>query len=187
MVRRGTFLFSLPRGLRWLPLCVVILLLIITAWRAYESPPRRVNSSRTPGSAIAADAPVTVFVERVIDGDTLAVDGNQRVRLLGVDTPETVKPEMPVQPWGPEASEFAKRHVEGKMVRLEFDREKHDRYNRVLAYVYVGEWFLNEELIRAGLSPAVTKYPFRADMKQRFRAAEEQARRNKVGIWSGGR
>ena len=187
MAQRGSSPFSLPRGSRWLPLFAVLVVLIITAWRAYESPVRRVGKSRNPGSAIVADAPVTVYVERVIDGDTLAVDGNQRVRLLGVDTPETVKPETPVQPWGPEASEFAKRHVEGKMVRLEFDREKRDRYDRVLAYVYVGDWFLNEELIRAGLSPAVTKYPFRADMKQRFRAAEEEARRNKVGIWSGSR
>ena len=125
------------------------------------------------------------MVDRVVDGDTLHLANGDRVRLLGVDTPETVKPNTPVQPWGPEASAFTKQHVQGKTVRLEFDREKRDNYGRVLAYVYVGDWFLNEELIRAGLSPAVTKFPYSADMKQRFRAAEAEARRNRAGIWNG--
>lgn len=184
MGQHRSFPFSLLRRAR-LPLWVAIILVIVVAWRAYHGPRRRTSRPRNQPPTIVTDDPVSVRVERVVDGDTIIVDGNQPIRLIGVDTPETVKPNTPVQPWGPEASEFTKRHVAGKIVRLEFDREKHDKYNRLLAYVYVGDWFLNEELIRAGLSPAVTKFPYSAEMKQRLRAAEEEARRQKVGIWSG--
>ena len=126
----------------------------------------------------------TAFVKRVVDGDTLLLADGERVRLLGVDTPETVKPDHPVEPFGKEASAFTRRHVEGQTVRLEFDRERRDEHGRILAYVYRDTWFLNEELIRAGLSPAVTRFPYSEAMKQRFRAAEQDARRRKAGVWS---
>lgn len=183
MARPGSHPFSFSRISRKLPLLAVLVLLLVTGWRAYHNPATR-NSRRGPHSEIVPDAPVSVRVRKVVDGDTIIVDGNQSVRLLGVDTPETVKPETPVQPWGPEATEFTRRHVEGQTVRLEFDHEKYDKYNRLLAYVYLDKWLLNEELIRAGLSPAVTKYPYSSAMKVRFRAAEDEARRQKLGIWS---
>lgn len=115
----------------------------------------------------------------------MLISKDVRVRLLGVNTPESVKPNTPVEPFSKEASDFTRRHVEGKLVRLEFDRERHDEHGRILAYVYQGNWFLNEELIKAGLSPAVTRFPYSEAMKQRFRAAEQSARRRKVGLWSG--
>ena len=124
------------------------------------------------------------YVERVVDGDTFVLEGGVRVRLLGVNTPETKHPRRPVEPLGPEASGFTKRHIEGRNVTLRFDRERRDRYHRVLAYVYVGEWFLNEELILAGYSRAETNYPFSNVMKRRFKAAEELARREKQGLWA---
>lgn len=123
------------------------------------------------------------FVARVVDGDTLQLASGHRVRLIGVDTPETVHPQRPPEPLGPEASEFTRRLVEGRPVRLEFDRERWDAYQRVLAYVYVDELLLNEELIRAGLSRAFTTYPFRSDMQRRFRAAEAEARAARRGLW----
>ena len=126
----------------------------------------------------------TAFVKRVVDGDTLLLADGERVRLLGVDTPETVKPHHPVEPFGKEASAFTRKHVEGQAVRLEFDRERRDEHGRILAYVFRGDWFLNEELIRAGLSPAVTRFPYSEAMKERFRAAERDAWRRKVGMWS---
>jgi hypothetical protein len=67
----------------------------------------------------------------VVDGDTLVLQNDERVRLIGVDTPETKHPTKPVEPFGPEASSFTKRAVEGKLVRLKFDREKRDRYQRL--------------------------------------------------------
>jgi len=124
-------------------------------------------------------------VERVVDGDTLLLDGGTRVRLLGVDTPETKHPEKKPEPLGFEAYEFTRSLVEGRQVTLEFDRERRDRYRRVLAYVYVEGRQLNEELIRAGLSRAETQFPYADSMKRRFRDAEQEARTEKRGLWSG--
>jgi micrococcal nuclease len=69
-------------------------------------------------------------------------------------------------------------------VRLEFDKERYDKYGRVLAYVYLGDWFLNEELIRAGMGEAKTNYPYSESMKRRFRAAQREAKRRRLGLWS---
>ncbi len=130
------------------------------------------------------DASQLQRVERVVDGDTLLLESRHRVRLIGVDTPETKHPELPPEPFGEEASQFVRDLVEGKSVHLEYDRERFDRYDRVLAYVYVGDLLLNEELIREGLSPAVTKFPYRSDMRQRFVNAEKEAQQARRGLWS---
>ena len=126
-----------------------------------------------------------ILVERVVDWDTLVLSDGEKIRLIGIDTPETVHPSKPVEPFGPEASSFTKRAVEGKAVQLRFDRNKRDRYQRLLAYVYIGDWCLNEALIRAGYSECITKYPFDKAMKQQFEAAERDAKLNRRGIWSG--
>lgn len=124
-------------------------------------------------------------VKRVVDGDTLLMEDGERIRLLGVDTPETVAEGRPVEEWGPEASAFTKDAVEGQLVRLAYDKERRDQYHRVLAYVYKEDgWFLNEELIRAGLSKAQLQFPYSTQMKNRFKAAEEEARRAEAGLWS---
>lgn len=158
-----------------LPFWVVLILAGLALFRSYRTEWNASSPPLVSGS--------TAFVERVVDGDTLLLADSRRVRLIGVDTPETKHPTRPVEPFGPEASAFTTEHAEHKEVRLEFDKEREDRYHRTLAYVYVGDWFLNEELIRAGFSRAVTKYPFSQAMKRRFLAAEEEARRNHVGIW----
>src|SRR5580704_15800674 len=67
-------------------------------------------------------------VERVVDGDTLLIAPHERLRLIGVNAPETVKPDWPIEPWGPEASAFTKHFVSGGTVRLEFDQERTDEY-----------------------------------------------------------
>ena len=125
-----------------------------------------------------------VFVSRVVDGDTLVIEGDRRVRLLGVDTPETKHPSLPVQPFGEEASRFTRRMVEGKTVQLVFDRERFDDFQRVLAFVFIGDRFLNEELVRAGLATAEPQYPYRADFKKRLLLAEQEAQAGRLGIWS---
>jgi micrococcal nuclease len=152
-------------------------LLVLLAWAA------RLSFRGTDGPPTLPEANRLHVVARVVDGDTLVLDSGQRVRLIGVDTPETVHPQRPPEPLGPEASEFTRRLVEGRPVRLEFDRERWDAYQRVLAYVYVDDLLLNEELIRAGLSRAFTTYPFRSDMQRRFRAAEAEARAGRRGLW----
>lgn len=122
-------------------------------------------------------------VERVVDGDTLLLVGGVRVRLIGVDCPETVKPDHPVEPWGPEASAFAKKFVSGGNVRLQFDRERVDRFDRFLAYVFVGDTMLNEELLRAGLARVEHRFHYSQAIERQFNRAEQEARLARRGIW----
>ena len=169
--------FRVRSRFHFLPLLIVFAALVAIRWWW------------SAGPQAAAPAPPLLEagehqVVRVIDGDTLLMAGDVRVRLLGVDTPETVKPEQPPEPWGAEASAFTKAFVAAGPVRLTFDRERRDRYGRQLAFVWRGEVSLNEQLIAAGLSPAMTKYPYSPAMKDRFRAAEREAKRKQLGIWS---
>jgi micrococcal nuclease len=145
---------------------------------------RFLQSSVHPSAYFRFEPGVPRHVERVIDGDTLMLEGHVRVRLIGVDTPETKHPRKPVEPLGPEASEFTRSQVENRDVTLQFDRERRDRYGRVLAYVYVDGKLLNEEIIRAGFSRAETKYKFDRAMALRFLEAEAEAREAGRGIWS---
>lgn len=147
-----------------------------------------------PGNSPAPPPPEGEYeVVRVVDGDTIKVrplapvDGErpeERVRLLGIDTPESVKPDSPVEPWGPEASEFTREFLAGGRVRLVFDRRTRDDYGRLLAYVYVGETMLNEELVRAGLAEAKGYSGDAQNMQRRLERAEDEARRARRGIWS---
>lgn len=127
-------------------------------------------------------------VERCIDGDTLilANASRTRIRLIGVDTPETVKPNTPVQPFGPEATQFTRDAVSqnGNKVRITFDGTQIDRYDRTLAMVWLGDRLLNEQLIREGLGRAQLQYKYSREMKDRFQSAENLAKREKRGIWS---
>jgi len=120
---------------------------------------------------------------RVVDGDTIILDGQERVRLIGVDTPETKDPRKPVQYFGKEASEFTKRMVEGKKVRLEYDWQRKDKYGRTLAYVYLEDGtFLNAEIIKQGYGHAYTAFPFK--YLEEFRQYEREARENQRGLWA---
>ena len=124
-------------------------------------------------------------VLRVVDGDTLLLTSNARVRLIGVNTPETVRPDHPVEAWGPEASRFTQEFISRGPVRLTFDQERKDRFNRFLAYVWVDDRLLNEELVRAGLARAELQFHYSSSMKKRFREAQQAAQRERVGLWSG--
>ena len=120
---------------------------------------------------------------RVVDGDTIILSTKERVRLIGVDTPETKHPNRPVEYYGMEASAFTKKMVEGKDVRLEYDQQQRDKYGRLLAYVYLMDGtFLNAEIIKQGYGNAFTKFPFKY-MKQ-FRQYEKDTRENKRGLWA---
>lgn len=127
--------------------------------------------------------PSTRLCVRVIDGDTIVLEGGERVRLIGVDTPETVDPRRPVQYFGKEASAFTHRMAEGKTVRLEYDQDTYDRYGRTLVYIYLPEGtFLNAEIIRQGYGYAYTRFPFR--YQQEFLLLERQAREQGRGLWA---
>jgi micrococcal nuclease len=105
---------------------------------------------------------VRAYVTRVIDGDTIEVSvagRDDEVRYIGIDTPETVKPGTPIQCFGPQASALNHRLVEGRAVRLVFDGERRDVYGRLLAYVYVGQRFVNARLVRLGYARTLTIPP----------------------------
>ncbi|ARJ51773.1 thermonuclease NucI [Staphylococcus lutrae] len=125
-------------------------------------------------------------VKRVIDGDTIIVDKkgqDERVRLIGVDTPETVKPNTPVQPYGKAASEFTKKHLTHQRVRLEYDREPKDKYGRTLAYVWLDDEMFNAKLAREGLARAKFYAPndkYRILIEQ----AQKEAQKKQLNIWS---
>ena len=125
---------------------------------------------------------ILIICVRVIDGDTIVLEGNQKIRLVGVDTPELHHPKKPVQYFAKEAKEFTKKMVEGKQIRLEYDWQKKDKYDRTLAYVYLMDGtFLNLEIIKQGYGFAYTKYSFK--YLEQFREAEREARENKRGLW----
>jgi micrococcal nuclease len=125
----------------------------------------------------------TFKVEIVIDGDTLKLEDGRLVRLIGIDTPETRHPEVPVQVFGEEASQFARQLCEGFDIYLEYDQEPKDVYGRTLAYVYLKDGrMLNEELIKQGYAYVLRRFPFRK--KQRFLNLQEQARFGNRGLWS---
>jgi micrococcal nuclease len=122
-------------------------------------------------------------VTRVVDGDTVVVAGVGVVRLIGVDTPETRHPLKPVERFGAEASAFLTRLVKGRVVRLEYDWRRTDRYGRTLAYLYLENGtFVNAEVVRQGYGVAYTKYPFK--YLDEFRALERQARAANRGLWA---
>ena len=143
-------------------------------------------SSCLLAAALLGSAPAPAgaqVVERVVDGDTIIVRGVGRVRLIGVDTPETVSPGRPVEFFGREASAFAKRLLEGRSVRLEYDQDRTDRYGRTLAYVHLADGtFVNAEIIRRGYGHAYTRFPFR--YRDRFRRFEREARDAGRGLWN---
>jgi endonuclease YncB( thermonuclease family) len=121
-------------------------------------------------------------VTRVLDGDTIVLDNGETVRLIGVDAPETHHPEIPVQRFGEEATEFLKRFAEGFECTLEYEPNNiRDQYGRLLAYVFVGDRLANAEIIRRGYAYAYTRFPFRRQAE--FIASEREARERQYGLW----
>lgn len=121
------------------------------------------------------------LVEYVVDGDTLILEGGDKVRLIGVDTPETKHPEVPVQRFAQEASAYARKHLAGRTVGLVYGPEKRDKYGRLLAYIWVDGVDFNREIIRRGYAVATTR--FEHPRQQDFLAAEAEARRKRYGLW----
>jgi len=145
------------------------------------------------------DAPAdeTHKVTRIVDGDTIVVDGNVKVRLIGVDTPEyhpsdklrrdSIRSDKDVKTiiaLGKKATQFTKREIDGQKVRLEYGFEKKDKYGRTLAYVFreSDNFFLNAEIIKQGYGHAYTRFPF--EYMEQFRGYEKEAREQQKGLWA---
>jgi len=130
-------------------------------------------------------------VIRVVDGDTIEIEGKIKVRYIGIDTPETVDPRKEVQCFGVEASNKNKELVEGKMIRMKKDISNTDKYGRLLRYVWLAdtsatstaELFINDYLVRQGFAHASTFPPDVAYSKQ-FIEAQSEAQKNNKGLWN---
>ena len=139
---------------------------------------------------ILGDVYEDYYVSKIVDGDTIKViiDGEeQTVRLIGVDTPETVHPNKDVECYGLEASDFTKSLLTNKIVELEFDESQGqtDRYGRLLAYVYRADdhLFVNRELIKQGYAYEYT-YNTPYKYQTEFQQDQETASASKIGLWS---
>lgn len=124
-----------------------------------------------------------VLVKRVVDGDTIELETGQKLRYIGINTPETVHPTKPVECFGHEAAAKNKELVEGKRVRLEKDVSETDKYGRLLRYVYLNNTFINDYLVRQGYAHAST-FPPDVKYQDQFTQAEREARQNNMGLWS---
>ncbi len=129
----------------------------------------------------------TYKIVRIVDGDTLIIDYNgveERVRLIGVDTPESVHPDATKNnEFGVIASNFSKDYLESKEVSIELDVQERDKYGRILAYVYVGGQMYNKILLQEGMAKVAT-YPPNVRYVDDFKALEKTARESNKGLWA---
>ncbi len=137
-----------------------------------------------------------ILVIRAVDGDTLKLENGERVRLIGIDTPEmhesdklykdsrrTGQDIRTIQALGRRAYEFTRNLIEGKRVRLEFDVEKHDKYGRLLAYVFLLDGkFVNAEIVKQGYASLMT-FPPNVKYADLFLKLYQEARENRRGLW----
>ncbi len=117
------------------------------------------------------------LVVRVLDGDTIELANGEKLRYIGIDTPEKS------DPYYEEAKEFNRKLVEGRRIRIEFDVQKRDKYDRLLGYVYVSDTFVNAELLKEGLAVLYT-YPPNVKYVDYFTEVQKEARQHKRGFWS---
>lgn len=152
-------------------LILAVALLLLRPWESGDG-------ERGPATAAGT-------VVRVVDGDTIEVriDGElEDVRYIGVDTPETVDPGEPVQCFGHRASEFNRRLVEHRRLRLVLGVERRDAYGRLLAYAYIGHRLVNAALVRRGLARTLA-IPPNTRYQAVFRRLELRAARTGRGLW----
>jgi micrococcal nuclease len=172
-------------GARNIPFAAVIALVVLTACATNGSP-----AGDDASVALGAAATANAVVVEVIDGDTIDVeiDGTiERVRLIGIDTPETKRPNTPVECFGPEASEFTESLLPiGTPVRVERDVVGRDDYGRLLGYVHLPEGgvFVNREIVRRGYAQPLTIEP-NSTYSAEFTADARAAEAADLGMWAG--
>lgn len=152
-----------------------------------ENSPISTGSARFAQRGVVGVEGERIMVEKVIDGDTIVVEGGKSVRLIGIDTPETVDPKRPVGCFGKEASDETKGLLSGKVVILQKDVSETDKYGRLLRYVYLPLdnnqiLFIDDYLVREGFARVLT-YPPDVKYNEQFRQAETEAKLSKRGLW----
>jgi micrococcal nuclease len=180
-------------------LAITLLLGIATGCTIAEpstsDPVPSITTSSNPKSDVTGKNPeednrrlLDAKVTRVVDGDTmkLTIDGKKEtVRLLLVDTPESVNPNIPEpQPFAIEASNFAKKMLTNKDVQIELDVSERDKYGRLLCYLYIDGKMFNEILLEQGYARVAYVFAPNTKYVDQFRAIQDKAREKEIGIWS---
>ena len=147
-----------------------------------ESAKTQNDQANLPGSTQSLNLQ-SVKVTKVIDGDTIEIEGGQRVRYIGIDTPETVHPQKGVECFGREASAKNRELVEGKFVNLEKDVSETDKYGRLLRYIYINDILVNDYLVRQGYAYS-SSYPPDIKYQIQFLDAQQDAQQSGMGLWS---
>jgi micrococcal nuclease len=147
----------------------------------------QIKAEASPAVLSATNAPTATSssqftVTKIIDGDTIQVNGILKVRYIGIDTPETVDPKRGVGCFGKEASAKNSELVLGKIITMEKDVNETDRFGRLLRYVYINGVMINNELVRLGYAKAAT-FPPDVKYQSQFSESEKYARENKLGLW----
>jgi len=166
---------------------VFLLAVCISLVGASVGPSRTLPHTRTTPDKIAAQNAQDFEVIRVVDGDTIVVAFNhepETVRLIGINTPETVAPNRPVDCYGPEASAFLKELLTHKIVELVSDpsQDDLDKYKRLLRYVYLDGENINALLIEKGFAREYT-YKKAYEHQAQFRGLQKAAKKYDIGLW----
>lgn len=169
----------MPRkNLPWLLVLGFALLFLSTFFtKSHQAPLPSAHTSTSPVSSTPDPSSPLHIVTRVIDGDTIELSDKTKVRYIGIDTQESG------DCFGTEAKQANTNLVLNKEIRLEYDVQRLDKYTRTLAYVYVGEVFVNEKLVQDGFAKVAT-FPPNILYINKFIEAERQARENSLGLWS---
>jgi micrococcal nuclease len=167
-----------PRKQFWLLVLVLVVLIAISI--EWSCPFRKVTFE---SPYVTPDDGEWARVTKIVDGDTIHVDGDIKVRYIGIDTPETKHPTKGLEPFGREATEANRRLVMGKRVLLVKDVSETDRYGRLLRYVFLEDGtFVNLKLVEDGFA-RVSTYPPDVRFADLFLEAERKAREGGRGLW----
>lgn len=172
---------------------LVILAIFLIFSQSVDTTKKEIYSEVATESDTILDDTVTknqesVTVRSVIDGDTLKIDYKgkvETVRLLLIDSPESVHPSKPVQPFGVDASKYLKSLLkENSTVKIEFGEVARDKYDRLLAYIWVNDIFVNERMVEFGYARVAYINPPNIKYLDQLLTAQEKAQNQKTGIWS---
>lgn len=178
---------------------LIVFLVFLTVFFGCEQKPHQgfyARQKKIAAPMFPAQDYANILVTRAVDGDTLVLENGQRVRLIGIDTPEMHESAKllrdsrrmqqdveTIKALGRRAYKFTRELVEGKRVRLEFDVQRYDKYNRLLAYVYLEDGtFVNAEIVRQGYASLMT-YPPDVKYADLFLKLYQEARENNRGLW----
>jgi micrococcal nuclease len=159
------------------PFVAILIIMLLTACQAGEP---QAPTARDIGIPFKAQK---VVVERVVDGDTFVIKGGEKVRLIGINTPESVEPRKPVEYYGKEASKYTQQRIEGKTVFIQLGSTPKDKYDRVLAWVWTDDGsFLNAELVAEGYAQVYT-FQDNPEHAEYLLELQRIAREEKRGLW----